>query len=215
MPNLHKVRKIELLGRHTFRVVLERNDFKFTAGQCVNIGLPGSGINREYSSYSSETADELVFLIREVEGGTVTPALMKLKAGDQVEVDGPYGEFWIRTPNDGRKYYFIASGTGIAPFHCFVKTYPKLDYQIIHGVRAADEQYDRADFEGGSRYVGCVSQGTGGDFKGRVTGYLTEKGVDKNGVYYLCGNRGMINDVYDLLREKGVGGTNIITETFF
>ena len=215
MPSsTHKVLAVENLTSKTFRLVLERGDYNFKAGQCINIGLPGTAVNREYSSYSSETDTKLSFLIREVEDGTVSTKLRKLNAGDQVELDGPYGEFCIRNPDDGRNYFFVGTGTGIAPFHCFVKSYPQLSYKIIHGVQKAEEQYDRADYTPG-QYVGCLSQESSGDFSGRVTNYLQEHAVEQEGVYYLCGNRAMINDVYDLLRERGVNGSNIITETFF
>lgn len=213
-PSIRKVRAVERISRHTYRLKLERDDFLFKAGQCVNVGLPGTGVNREYSSYSAESVDELAFLIREVQGGTVSPALGKLQPGDEVELDGPYGEFTIKDPDNGAKYYFIATGTGVAPFHCFVKTYPQLDYRIIHGVRYTDEQYDAKDYEN-NRYVGCLSREDGGQFRGRVTDYLRQSSIDRTGIYYLCGNRAMINDVYDILREAGVSGSNIFTETFF
>ena len=48
-----------------------------------------------------------------------------------------------------------------------------------------------------------------------MTGYLREHPQPVDAVYYLCGNRHMINDVYDILREQGVSGSNIITEVFF
>lgn len=210
----HRVIAIENLSTHTFRIRVERNDMPFVAGQCVNIGVPQSGVNREYSSYSSELDPELSFLIREVGDGQVSSKLRKLRAGDAVEIDGAYGLFTIGNPQDtSKKYVFIATGTGIAPFHCFVKSYPQIDYKIIHGTRNKDEDYDRKDYKSG-QYVQCVST-EGGDFKGRVTDYLRAhpQGTDK--VYYLCGNRNMINEVYDILREQKVSGSNIVTEVFF
>lgn len=211
----HRVIAVENLSTHTFRIRLERNDMPFIAGQCVNIGIPQTGVNREYSSYSSEQDPELSFLIREASDGRVSARLRRLKAGDDVEIDGAYGLFTIANPQDSsRSYVFVATGTGIAPFHCFAKSYPQLDYKIIHGTRLREEAYDRKDYPE-ARYVQCTSAERGGDFSGRVTDYLREtpQGIDK--IYYLCGNRNMINEVYDILREQGVSGSNIITEVFF
>lgn len=213
--SLHKVLAVEHLTDKTFSLRIERNGLVFKAGQCVNIGLPNAGVNREYSSYSAESDPELRFLIRAVEGGQVSAKLRILEPGDTVEVDGAYGLFTIPNPGDALKdYVFVATGTGIAPFHCFVKSYPQIRYRIIHGTSFADECYNRADYAQG-RYVHCVSRESGGDFRGRVTDYLKANPQPATAMYYLCGNRNMINDVYDILREQGVSGTNICTEVFF
>ena len=211
----HRVIAVENLSKYSFRIRLERNDMPFVAGQCVNIGIPQTGVNREYSSYSSELDPELSFLIREADDGRVSAKLRRLKAGDAVEIDGAYGLFTIANPQDlNRSYVFVATGTGIAPFHCFVKSYPQLKYKIIHGTRLLDEAYDRKDYPEG-RYVQCLTGEAGGDYKGRVTDYLREQPQGADKIYYLCGNRNMINEVYDILREQGVSGSNIVTEVFF
>ena len=213
--SLHKVLAVEHLTAHTFSIRIERNGMPFTAGQCVNIGLPNAGVNREYSSYSAEGDPDLRFLIRAVDGGQVSANLRRLVPGDFVEVDGAYGLFTIPKPGDtSRKYVFVATGTGIAPFHCFVKSYPQLDYRIIHGTTLRSEDYNRDDYPR-DRYVHCVSREAGGDFDGRVTDYLKAHPQPADAMYYLCGNRNMINDVYDILREQGVSGSNIVTEVFF
>jgi ferredoxin/flavodoxin---NADP+ reductase len=211
---LHKVLEVKHLSKHTFRLRVERNDMPFVAGQCVNIGLPKAGVNREYSSYSGEADPELSFLIRGVDDGQVSSRLQALKPGDAVEIDGAYGLFTIPNPNDKKSYVFIGTGTGIAPFHCFVKSYPQIDYLILHGTRLAEENYDAAHY-GPDRYIQCVSAEEGGNFHGRVTDYLRKHPLGTDKTYYLCGNRNMINEIYDILREQGVSGTQIITEVFF
>lgn len=210
----HKVLGIRHLTDSAFVLQIEKKNFKFIPGQCVNIGLVNEAINREYSSYSSPNDDKLEFLIKTVEGGAVTPRLSKLKPGNKVSLDGAYGLFTLDEKKLNQKHILIATGTGIAPFHSFVKTYPKLDYQIIHGIRYANEQYDRKDYAK-NRYVACVSREKGGDFSGRVTDYLKANKIDKRARYYLCGNSEMINDVYDILSEAGINGSNIVTEVFF
>lgn len=217
MSNINRYRVLEIrnLTESTYVLRVERKDFGFVPGQCVNIGTVGSGVNREYSTYSGIDEPYLEFLIKEVRGGTVSPALRKLQARDEVELEGPYGLFVLENPEDERrKYLFVATGTGIAPFHSFVKSYPAIDYQILHGIRYVREQYDKDDYDR-DRYIACVSREDGGDFHGRVTDYLRQHPVDPKTICYLCGNRNMINEVYDILREQGVSGSNIITEVFF
>ncbi|MCX7848320.1 MAG: hypothetical protein N2595_09870 [bacterium] len=132
-----------------------------------------------------------------------------------VDFDGPYGRFVIEDPTDrGRKYLFVATGVGIAPYHSFVRSYPGLDYVLVHGVRYCEERYDREAYEGG-RYIACVSREDGGDYRGRVTEYLREHRVDPGTICYLCGSNAMIAEAYDILRGQGVPGDNLFTEIFF
>ena len=186
----------------------------FQAGQVANLGFPGVGVNREYSSYSGENDDHIDFLIKEVENGLVSVQLKSLRAGDAVEIDGFYGDFRIKSPKDGRSYCFIGTGTGIAPFRSFVLSYSWLDYKVIHGIAYAKEQYDREDYEV-DRYFACVSREEGGDYRGRVTSYIRENPVDPTSVFYLCGNRAMISEVYPLIRAQGAASNNIIAEAWF
>ena len=212
---VHKVLGNESLSSGTFKLQIERNGLEFRAGQCVNLGLPNTGINREYSSYSGEQEAELAFLIREVEDGDVSPALRKLKTGDTIEIDGAYGLFTIPESKPGEEsYVFVATGTGIAPFHSFIRSKLDLNYKILHGTRLIEENYEIGHYNRES-YTQCVSQEKGGDFQGRVSNYLqlNPQGSDKH--YYLCGNRNMANEVYDILREQGISGSNIMTEVFF
>jgi|CXWL01.1.fsa_nt_gi ferredoxin-NADP reductase len=221
-----KVLKVRHLTDSTFVLRAERKGFEFIPGQCVNLGLPKEAINREYSTYSGKDEKYLEFLVKTIEDGALSPKLAKLKPGDEITIDGAYGLFTIPHPEDTKnKYLFIGTGTGIAPFHSFALSYPKLDYVILHGVSYKSEQYDSKDYPK-KRYISCVSRGdadrspiksgmTSGVFAGRVTEYLREHPVDPKTICYLCGNSEMINEVYDILREQRVGGTNIITEVFF
>lgn len=209
-----KVLSVRYLSRATFVLRLVRDNFKFVPGQCVNIGLVGSAVNREYSTYSGIHDKYLEFLIRKVAGGIVSTGLSQLRPGQEVTLDGSYGKFVIHNHSKGQKYVCVGSGTGIAPFHSFVKSYPEIDYLILHGIRCQEEQYEREDY-GKGRYIACVSKGKGGDFSGRVSKYLRKIPIPSTTIYYLCGNRAMINDVYDILTKAGVNGSNIFTEVFF
>lgn len=216
MNTLQRVNVLEIrnLTDATYVLRTERDKFVFIPGQCVNIGLVGSAVNREYSTYSNIKDNYLEFLIKKVPGGQVSTGLSELQPGTEVTLDGAYGRFTLQNPKKSQKYTFIGSGTGIAPFHSFVKSYPGIDYKVLHGIRSESEQYDRQDYEKG-RYFACVSKGKGGDFSGRVTDYLKTILLSPETIYYLCGNSGMINDAYDILRKSNINGSNIFTEVFF
>jgi ferredoxin/flavodoxin---NADP+ reductase len=211
---LHEVVDVRSLSEGAYRLRCDRQGADFRAGQHVNLGVPMAGVNREYSVYSGEGEAFIDFLIREVDGGIVSSELRLLRAHDTVELDGFYGEFCIREADRARRHYLVATGTGIAPFHSFVMSYPELEYTIIHGVRFLRERYDRSDYATG-RYVACVSGEPGGDYDGRVSDYLREKRIEVGGVAFLCGNRAMISDVYNELRAQGMRSDDIVAEAWF
>jgi ferredoxin-NADP reductase len=188
----------------------------FRAGQCISVGLHKSGVNREYSLYSGEQEPYLDLLIRAVEGGSVSPLLQKAAPGTVLDIQGPYSEFVLKDPlNRAKKYLFVATGTGVSPFHSFVKSHPHLDYRLIHGVRNRSECYDAGDYEQ-QRYTACLSrERADGAFQGRVTDYLLANPAAPGTVCYLCGNRKMIEEVFDILRSQGIGSDDIFTEVFF
>ena len=212
---LHKVISIRNLTGSTFVIRLERNGFRFQTGQFVILRIPGTVQNREYSVYSSENDNYIEVLVREVEGGKVSGKLKKLKPGVALEVEGPFGFFKFNPEKfSSQKFLFVATGTGISPFHSFVKTYPGLDYRLVHGVRLKEEAYEHADFER-ERITLCVSGGEPGDFEGRVTDFLYTQKIDAGTNCFLCGNNNMIEEVFDILTGKGVPVSNIYSEVYF
>ena len=98
--NTYRVLEIEHLTVHTFRLRTERPNCLIKAGQCFSIGPPGLGINREYSIYSAANLHYMEFLIRSVDNGVVSCPLQQTKPGDSIEIDGPYGEFYLDEPVD-------------------------------------------------------------------------------------------------------------------
>lgn len=213
--NKYKVQEVRSLTNSTYVVRMNRYGMAFLAGQNLNLGLAGDTEKRDYSIYSGEKDDYLEVLIKEVEDGLVSKQLKNMKQGDQLEVDGPFGFFTLKE-NDiqSKKFLFIASGTGIAPFHSMMRTYPELNFKLIHGVRHSNEAYEKTDYPSG-RYISCVTKDKEGDFNGRVTDYLQKNPVDKNTLCYLCGNVNMIYDVFDILKEQGVPSENLHAEVYF
>lgn len=210
-----KVLHVRNLTPCAYVLRLERLGLSFRAGQSVTLGIQRMRVNREYTIYSGEQDDYLEVLIREIQGGTVSPALRRSQPGEELECAGPYGSFVIEKPLDAsRRYLFVATGTGIAPFHAFVRSYPNLNYQIVHGVRRLEERYDMEDYRR-ECYWACVSGQSGGDFHGRVTDFLRLHPTDPTMICYLCGNGRMLSEAYDILRAQGIPSDQIHVEAFF
>ena len=213
--SFYKVDEIRHLTNETFSLKLPKARFKFRAGQHISLGIYGDYQSREYSIYSSEEDQNLEVLVKEIDNGYFTPKLRKLKAGDLVEVHGPFGNFGME-PAAAKtdKFVFIASGTGIAPFHSMVRTYPEIDYTLIHGVRYANESYDRHEYAS-DRYILCTSRDLEGTYHGRLTGYLINCTFNPETHFYLCGNSDMIFDALEILKEKGFERAQIHCEVYF
>jgi len=213
--SFYKLEAIRHLTDETFSLQLPKARFTFKAGQHISLGIHGDYQSREYSIYSSESDHNLEVLIKEIDNGYFTPKLRKLKAGDLVEVHGPFGKFGLESEASQRgKFVFIASGTGIAPFRSIVRTYPEIDYTLIHGVRYAKESYD-CDEYAGDRYILCTSRDATGTFQGRLTGYLINCTFDPETHFYLCGNSDMIFDALEILKAKGFERGQIHCEVYF
>ena len=213
--NIHSVIALRPLTEHTFIVQLERRNLPFQTGQFITVRRPGTIDQREYTIYSGEKEDFLEVLVREVNDGKVTPQLKRLNPGDQVEIDGPFGFFRFQPELfPVQDFLFIATGTGISPFHSFVRTYPNLNYQLVHGVRYATECYDHSHFDN-DRITLCTTGDKNGHFNGRVTGYLAQRNINPGTQCFLCGNSEMIQQAFDILTGKGVPVQDIYTEVYF
>ena len=104
---LTRLIKIRNLSPSAYVLRFERKDFNFLPGQCVNIGIKGTGINREYSTYSGKDDPYLEFLIKDVPGGLVSSALRKLTIGTEVDMHGPYGSFTLDPEKINTSNYFF------------------------------------------------------------------------------------------------------------
>lgn len=206
---------IRFLTDSAFVLTFTRGTLQFRAGQHIIAGLHGDLDQREYSVYSGEKDDLMEILVKEVTNGNISLKLGKCRPGDKLQIDGPFGNFGIE-PFDlhKRKHIFIATGTGISPFHSFIRSYPGIDYKLIHGVGYSIEAYESDQYDR-ERYVLCTSKEKSDGRKGRLTGYLSEMKTDSNMLFYLCGNGSMIYEAYHIIRNKGVPDDRIFTETYF
>ena len=212
---VYRVHRIRQVSASAYILRIDRHGAEFTPGQYFVIGKKGSRDAREYTIYSSIQDDFLEFLITEVDGGVVSPALRTCAPGDCLDVEGPDGYFYIDERSRATvRHCFIATGSGIAPFHSFVRSYSGLDYTVLHGVRYAADCYDRETYDP-ERYISCVSREEGGKFHGRVTDYLRTHPVDPETRYYLCGNCDMLFEAYNILVQQGVPRDHINAEVFY
>ena len=87
---------------------------QFQAGQYVNIQLPDIEGTRAFSIANSPNEEGIIELhIRKVAGGAATTYVHdNLQEGDEIDLSGPYGQFFVRKSDD-RGVIFIAGGSGL------------------------------------------------------------------------------------------------------
>lgn len=224
----HKVLGVRMLSAAAFVLRFTREGLAFTPGQWINVGVPRHREQREYSIFSSPLDEFLEVLVKEIPGGALSPVLRRLAPGDTVEVDGPHGSFTlVEGGREPPRLLFCATGTGISPFHCMVRSFPDLSYRLLHGVRTGAELYEHAMFDP-ARTVACVSGGSaplaaeqagaagpGARHSGRLTEWLRTHPVDDGTWCYLCGNSDMIYEAYGILSRHGVPRSQIFAEVYF
>lgn len=134
--------------------------------------------------------------------------------GDKLLVSEPYGSF-LGT-NDAA--WWIATGTGIAPFYSMFRSGNDTQKKLIHGVSHLNQFYfeDELEWSLGENYIRCCSQESSCNvFPGRVSKYLAEISDFPDAKFYLCGSPLMVVEVRDLLISKGVAFENILAEIYF
>jgi ferredoxin--NADP+ reductase len=195
-------------------VISFKRDFDFLPGQVVKIGVDTDHPPRIYSICSGNHEDEVQVLFNIKEDGFLTPKMGAMIPGDKLLVSKPYGSFiGVNEPA-----WWIATGTGIAPFYSMFRSGMEENKKLIHGVAALNQFYfeDELEWALGENYVRCCSRESSCNvIPGRVTTYLSERDKLPNVKFYLCGKPLMVVEVRDLLIEKGVPYENILAEIYF
>lgn len=207
----------------------------YRAGQFLQFKIPHENavLERHYSFATAPTDDGLLtFTVRHmpaprsgVPAGIGSGFLCRLKAGDQVEAIGPFGDF-VLTEAQERQQVFIGGGAGIAPLRALLQAEKQAESprpcKFFYGARngselcyvdefAADEQVD---------YVPVLSESVSEDWNGR-TGFVHAVAVEwlrnqdlANLDVYVCGPPAMLKATMDMLAELGVPRNQIKFDDF-
>ena len=135
----------------SFRVTRPAS-LRFRSGEFVMIGLLGDNgkpLLRAYSIASPAWDDELEFYSIKVQNGPLTSKLQHIQPGDQIILrPKPVGTLVLDALLPGKRLWFFATGTGIAPFASLMRdpdTYERYEQIIImHTCRdVAELEYGR------------------------------------------------------------------------
>src|ERR1700741_1906743 len=118
-----------LPGQHT--------DIRLTAAD-------GYQAQRSYSIASPPEDDLLSLTVERVDDGEVSPYLVDdLRNGDQFQVRGPIGGYFVWTAGMGGPLYLIAGGSGIAPLMAMLRhrdrQNPRTPAWLLYSTRSQDD----------------------------------------------------------------------------
>ena len=210
----HDVREITLR-------LIDPGSINFKAGQFISFEIHQEGkpipLTRPYSIASPPSRKDTVdLLLNLVPGGPGSFYLFSLRPGDTTKFKGPAGAFYLHD-NQNRDHLFVATGTGIAPFRSMLFTLfersTSAAVTLLWGVRSQRDLYYQDELEAFARaypnfrYIPTLSrpaEGWTGEI-GRVTRLVEERVTSvQNLAVYLCGNSGMLKDVTQTVRKKGL-----------
>ncbi len=191
-----------------------KRPWDFQSGQVVKVALDHHHPPRIYSLCSGNHENEAAILFNIKEDGLLTPKLAARIPGEKILVSKPYGSFL----GTGEPAWWIATGTGIAPFYSMLRSGLGENKKLIHGASWLNKFYFEDDLEWalGENYIRCCSRESSCDtFPGRVTDYLWGVEHLPDVTYYICGKALMVVEVRDYLISKGIPFGNILAEIYF
>src|SRR3712207_1821780 len=94
------------------------------AGQHVDVRLTaedGYQTQRSYSISSAPDGTRVALTVVRVEDGEVSPYLTELRPGDQLELRGPVGGYFVWEPAQGGPLLLVGGGSGVSPLMAMVR----------------------------------------------------------------------------------------------
>jgi ferredoxin-NADP reductase len=121
------------------------------AGQHVDVRLTADDGYQAVRSYSVATAghdEELEITVEELDDGEVSPYLVEgLQVGEQLEVRGPVGGWFIWRPVDPSPVQLIAGGSGVVPLMAMIRAHEASDnpspFRLLYSLRAPENMIYR------------------------------------------------------------------------
>jgi ferredoxin-NADP reductase len=214
-------------------LVLEVDDWPgHSAGQHVDLRLTaedGYTAQRSYSIASSATDDRLELTIDHLPDGEVSTYLTQVvEVGDQLEIRGPLGGWFVWDVDDPRPVLLIGGGSGLVPLMAMVRTrqhYPDAaPFHLVYSTRSPQDSLfatELVDSSGPELSVATIYTRTAPPNTTRPPGRITAADLDvprflaaDAPAVFVCGSNGFVEAAANLLLALGHSAANIKTERF-
>lgn len=215
------------------------NKMDYKSGQFLTLILTmdGQEVRRSYSLNTSPYVDEsLAVTVKRVEGGLVSNHLVdNLQAGETIKVMEAMGNFTTEfDKNNKRHVMMFGGGSGITPFMSLIKSTLHMEPDSIATLIYCNRDVDSIIFyskleemqtmhEGRLHVIHVLDnapmnwQGHSGllnhDMLEKIMERIPDWGID-NTTFLMCGPEGMMENVRNLLTERGIPGEKIFKESF-
>ena len=209
--------------------------FTYLPGQFITIHFERDGktLRRSYSIANKPSDNNCIeFAAGYVENGPGTELLFNLKAGDSININGPFGRLILKDETP-KRYIFVATSTGVTPFRAMIpelerrlEANPELNIVILLGVQKREDTLYRDEFLNLTARCPRIAfraylsrESVDGlahhEFCGYVQHAFPELGLNhEHDRVYLCGNPAMIDESFTWLKEHGFGPQHVIREKY-
>ena len=202
------------------------------AGQHVDIRLTaedGYQAERSYSIASAPDGNRIDLTVVRIDDGEVSPYLTgDLRPGDQIELRGPVGGYFVWEPSLGGPLLLVAGGSGIAPLMAMVRLRAAADSDVDTRLLVSSRNFgdiiyhdELEQLDGGRlRVVHTLTQSQPPGWDGyarRVDAdMLAEVGPPpaERPLVYVCGPTPFVESVAEALVHLGHQPERIKTERF-
>ena len=203
------------------------------AGQHVDVRLTaedGYQAQRSYSIASGPEDAGLVLTIERLDNGEVSPYLVdELRPGDELELRGPIGGYFVWERSSGGPVLLIAGGSGVVPFRAMLRHHvasrSDAAVRLLYSARSLDEVLYRKELESlmpdqGIAVRTALTRSWPEDWeghRGRISPELLREVAwppDEHPLIYICGPTGFVEAIAAQLVEAGHDPGRIRTERF-
>jgi ferredoxin-NADP reductase len=200
------------------------------AGQHVDVRLTaedGYQAQRSYSIASSTNAERLELTVEGLDDGEVSPYLTGYAGpGDQFELRGPVGGYFVWNPDPGGPVLLVGGGSGIVPLMAMARQRAadgdEVPTRLLYSARSWDDVIYRDELEALSRdglavvYTLTREQPVGwSGYARRVDrDLLAEVAPPDLALAFVCGPTPFVEAVAQALVELGHDPAKIKTERF-
>jgi ferredoxin-NADP reductase len=210
-------------------ILLELSDWSgHRAGQHVDIRLTaedGYQAQRSYSIASPPEHDTLMLTVERLDDGEVSPYLTdELRAGDQLELRGPIGGYFIWEDGADHPRLMVAGGSGVVPFRAMLCHHRAVGsaapIRLLYSARSLQDVIYRDELVGREDVHVALTREWPPDWeghRGRIDGELLGElawPADRRPLCYVCGPTGFVEAVAEALVDTGHDPSQIRTERF-
>jgi ferredoxin-NADP reductase len=125
------------------------------AGQHVDIRLTaedGYQAQRSYSIASAPEDEQLVLTVERLEDGEVSPYLVgELRPGDEIELRGPVGGYFVWEDHYGGPLLLVGGGSGVVPLRAMLRHHravgSEVPARLLYSSRTLDDVIYRDELE--------------------------------------------------------------------